>query len=83
MDYLAAEERERVRESVYEAGRRAVAAAPVAWLRMERGDEQAEVRLTLWPGGDDRLLATCAFHGPPVRWRVAATDGVRRQRGIP
>ncbi len=82
MDYLTAEERDRVRESLGEAGQRAQADSPVAWLRMERGGEQAEVRLTLWPGGEDRLLATCAFHGPPVRW-LAATDGARLQRGIP
>jgi len=85
MDYLAAGERDRVRELIHEAGERAVPAAPVAWLRMERGGEQAEVRLTQWPGGEDRLLATCAFHGPPVRWLWAsvATDSVRHQRGIP
>jgi len=85
MDYLAVEERDRVRELVHEAGQRARADSPVAWLRMERGGEQAEVRLTLWPGGEECLLATAAFHGPPVRWLVAAsaTDGARLQRGIP
>ncbi len=85
MDYLTGEERDRVRKLLHEAGQRAVAAAPLAWLRMERGGEQAEVRLTLWPGGEDHLLATCAFHGPPVRWlaAVSTTDGARLQRGIP
>jgi len=84
MDYLPIEDRDRVRELLHEAGSRAVAASPVAWLRMERGGEQAEVRLTLWPGGEERLLATAAFHGPPVRWLATnATDGARRQRGIP
>lgn len=85
MDYLPVEERDRLRELVQEAGRRAVAASPVVWLRMERGGEQAEVRLTLWPGGDERLIATAAFHGPPVRWlgMTSAAHGARRGRGIP
>jgi hypothetical protein len=84
MDYLPVEERNRVSELLHKAGSRAVAASPVAWLRMERGGEQAEVRLTLWPGGEERLLATAAFHGPPVRWLASsATDGARRGRGIP
>ncbi|PYT27322.1 MAG: hypothetical protein DMG58_20555, partial [Acidobacteria bacterium] len=85
MDYLPVEERNRVRELLHEAGQRAGAASPVAWLRMERGGEQTEVRLTLWPGGEERLLATAAFHGPPVRWLAvtSATDGARSGRGIP
>jgi hypothetical protein len=36
------------------------------------GDEPAgnvaEVRLQLWPGGKDRLLARAGFHGKPVQW---------------
>jgi hypothetical protein len=85
MDYLPVEERNRVGELLHEAGGRAVAASPLAWLRMERGGEQTQVRLTLWPGGEERLLATAAFHGPPVRWLAVtgATDGVRRGGGIP
>jgi len=85
MDYLPVEERNRLGELMNEAGQRAVEAAPVAWLRMERGGEQAEVRLTVWPGGEERLLANAAFHGPPVRWLAAAsaTDGTRPQHGIP
>jgi len=35
---------------------------------MEPGGEQAEVRLTLWPGGSERLIASAGFHGRPVRW---------------
>jgi hypothetical protein len=28
-----------------------------------------QVRLRLWPGGEDRLIAECAPHGAWVRWR--------------
>ena len=42
--------------------------APLAWLRMEPGGDGAEVRLTVWPGGDERLVAISGYHGPPIRW---------------
>jgi hypothetical protein len=41
----------------------ASAEAPLAWLRLEPAQGRFEVRLTLWPGGDDRLLATATGHG--------------------
>ncbi|MCU1358301.1 MAG: hypothetical protein JWM89_3719 [Acidimicrobiales bacterium] len=55
------------------AGRRATSDAPLAWLRLEPGGEHAELRLTTWPGGQTRQLATSAYHGPPVAWRVLAS----------
>lgn len=69
VQYLTVEGRGRLLATIEEAGRRAAHAAPLAWLRMEPGgDRQTEVRLTLWPGGRDRVLATAGFHGQPVRW---------------
>lgn len=70
MQYLPREGRERVAELIAEAGAAATGTAPLAWLRMEPGGAtaQAEVRLRTWPAGDERLLATARFHGPPVRW---------------
>jgi hypothetical protein len=50
------------------AGGRATADAPLAWISMEAGEEQADVRLTMWPGGESRVVARASFHGPPVRW---------------
>jgi hypothetical protein len=67
MSYLEAEERERFNRAVADAGGRASEEAPLAWLRMEPGGEQAEVLLATWPGGEDRLIATSGFHGRPVR----------------
>jgi hypothetical protein len=69
MQYLTAADRERVTEILAAAGARATAAAPLAWLRMEPGGDEAEVLLTLWPGGEPRTVATSGFHGRPVRWR--------------
>ena len=45
-------------------------AAPLAWLRMEPGGDRAELRLTTWPGGEER----CAGAGTTVahRWDAPA-----------
>ncbi|HEY2717852.1 MAG TPA: DUF2332 domain-containing protein [Solirubrobacterales bacterium] len=64
--YLPADERAELDETVAAAGERASAAAPLARLRLESGGEMAELRLTTWPGGDERLLARAGFHGDPV-----------------
>ena len=66
MQYLGDAEREAFEAGVREAGERASAEAPLAWLRMEPAGGWAEVRLTTWPGGEDRLLATAGYHGSPV-----------------
>jgi hypothetical protein len=73
MQYLPREGREKVAETLAEAAA-ATPAAPLAWLRMEPGGAAAEaqVRLRTWPGGEERLLATARFHGPPIRWLAAA-----------
>jgi hypothetical protein len=68
MMYLSDDSRERMIAAIEEAGRRATATAPVAWLRMELGGDEADVRLTLWPGGEDRLIAKAGYQGQAVRW---------------
>ena len=68
MPYLGDRGGKRVHEILQQAGSRATCDAPLAWLRMEPGADQAEVHLTLWPPGEERLIATSKFHGPPVRW---------------
>ncbi len=66
--YLPPPERHRVQSTIEEAGRSATASAPLAWLRLEPGEGRAELRLTMWPPGGEVLLASSAFHGPPVTW---------------
>ncbi len=48
------------------AARRAAAAAPLAWLRMEYAGERADLHLTTWPGGEHRHLARVGYHGTPI-----------------
>ena len=64
--YMSEAERAAFDAHLEEAGAQASAAAPLAWLRMEPADELAAVRLTTWPGGEDRLLARAGYHGSPV-----------------
>ncbi len=67
MPYLTEENRENLRRVIEDAGGRATAEAPLAWLSMEPGADQAEVHLTMWPGGDRRLIAQAGFHGRDVK----------------
>jgi len=68
MPYLPHEEQQAFAAALTHAGERATADAPLAWLSMEHGGEECELRLTLWPGGEQRLLASCGFHGRNVVW---------------
>jgi hypothetical protein len=68
MQYVDAAERERVSELIAAAGARATERAPVARLALEPGGDLAELRLTVWPGGAERVLAHAGYHGEPVRW---------------
>ncbi len=64
--YLSPKARERFTEIIAEAGQRATAAAPLAWLSMEPGDGEDNVHLTLWPGGERRAIARAGYHGGSV-----------------
>ena len=68
MQYLEAAEKDRLRDVFAEAGARASRTAPLARLALEPGGEEADLTLTTWPGGAERLLATSGYHGRPVRW---------------
>jgi hypothetical protein len=65
--YLSEDERARFFERIREAGERATAEAPLAWLRMEPKDDRADLHLTTWPGGEERHLARVGYHGSPVQ----------------
>jgi len=64
----------RLAEHMAAMGALATADAPLAWLRMEVDDpvrattEPPTLRLRLWPGGEDRLLARVHPHGAKVAW---------------
>jgi hypothetical protein len=68
MLYLGEDGRGRLTQTMHEAGERASADAPLAWLRMELGGDEADVHLTIWPGGEEHLVAKAHYHGSPVKW---------------
>ena len=68
LQYVTAEGRRALLDAITAAGGRATPDAPLAWVRMEPGRDGAEVRLTVWPGGRERLVAISGYHGPPIRW---------------
>jgi hypothetical protein len=65
----------RARAAIERAGECATEDAPLAWLSYELGLDDGysrfpEVRLRLWPGGEERLIAEASPHGPPVHWKA-------------
>lgn len=73
LQYLGAEGRANILGSVSAAGARATAERPLARIGFEWTPSRSEVelRLTLWPTGETRLLATCHAYGNWVEWREA------------
>ena len=69
--YMPPESQVALQQIIEAHGQTATRDAPLAWLRMEPpADNMAamEVRLTLWPGGEERLLAQVHPHGAAVEW---------------
>lgn len=69
MQYLGHRQRTELVSVIEAAGAEATSDSPLCWLRFEPGGDQATLRLTMWPAGESRVLATSAYHGPPVVWR--------------
>ena len=66
--YMTDDDRERIIATLESTGARATESEPLAWLRMEPGPDQADVTLTTWPGGQERVIAHAGYHGRPVEW---------------
>jgi hypothetical protein len=81
MQYLTEEDRSAFEAILRAQGAAATDEAPVARLRLEPAGEHAEVGLTMWPGGDEFVVATSGYHGGSVRW--LGLDPARRvSRGV-
>jgi hypothetical protein len=68
--YLDRISQDRIATHLARIGGAASADAPLAWLRFELAGqgEPVALRLTLWPGGQDELLARAHPHGAWVHW---------------
>ena len=71
MQYFPDAERNAFIDAITRAGEAATHNAPVAWLRMELDAvmDDFALRLTLWPGGEETLLALAHPHGRAVQWQ--------------
>lgn len=75
--YFPPDTQARIAAHMEMAGATATPSAPLAWLRFEMDasiagtgttTEPPTLRLRLWPGGEDRLLARAHPHGSRVQW---------------
>jgi hypothetical protein len=49
-------------------------------MEHEKPDAPATVRLTLWPGGEERIIGQCDSHGAWVEWTQSAGERQPRNR---
>jgi hypothetical protein len=67
--YISEPERERIARIIHDAGSSVSESSPLAWLRMEPNkDEAFEIRLRIYPGFEERVIATSSSHAPSVSW---------------
>ncbi len=73
MQYVGASERRRLAEAIAAAGALADRERPLAWICFEWNAQRTavELRLTCWPDGGTRLLATCHPYGAWIDWAGA------------
>lgn len=72
--YMPPESQAALRAALEVHAAAATATAPFAWLRMEPPPGNLalmDVRLTQWPGGQERVLAEVHPHGATVNWLAA------------
>jgi len=67
--YMSKPERKRITAVIENAGNRASENAPVAWLTMEPNRASSfEIRLRIYPGFEEQVIATSLPHAPAVHW---------------
>jgi hypothetical protein len=72
--YLSDRQQRELDDTMDRVGRRATSSSPLARVTLERSADftHCELRVTIWPDGGERLLATSGFHLGPVHWGPAA-----------
>lgn len=69
--YFPENARGRIRAALDREGVAATDTTPLSWLRLEVNDDRSayELRLTQWPGGEERHLADAHPHCAWIEWR--------------
>jgi hypothetical protein len=67
--YIEPAEKARILTLFEARGNEASPKSPLAWLRLEWFDQQPELRVIVWPGGQEMTLATCDLMGRGIVWR--------------
>jgi hypothetical protein len=65
---LRQEDKQRIIGIIEDAGKQASEEAPIAWLRMEAINNIFEIRLRIYPGFEEQIIATTHAHAPSVHW---------------
>jgi hypothetical protein len=82
--YFPKTAQERVIRHIGRIGTLATPKAPFAWLRFEVEPQQSAVlRLTIWPGGTDRMPARGDAHGRSITWLGAGPTLLRGSSRMP
>ncbi|MGP1281964.1 MAG: DUF2332 domain-containing protein [Parasphingopyxis sp.] len=70
LQYLPDAAQDRVKAAIAEAGARARERRPFGWISFElpKSGKPVELRLGLWPSGDDILLANAHPHATWIKW---------------
>ncbi|WP_425982672.1 DUF2332 domain-containing protein [Brevundimonas sp. TWP1-2-1b1] len=70
LQYLSDDDRHEISSLLSAAGGRADAAHPLLWISFEWTPDrrQVELRLTVWPTGETRVLAHCHPYGDWLEW---------------
>lgn len=69
--YLPATTRDHLRRTLAAASVHATVQNPLCWLRMEPATPtHADLRLTVWPSGEELHLADVGYHGSGLDWKL-------------
>ena len=70
--YFSPAQKKAFEEEMNLSGAKAKTYAPVVWMRLEptKGGEHAELRMTVWPGKKEQVLAASGYHGEWVKWSL-------------
>lgn len=76
LQYLTEPDRRAIIAMIHQAGARATANRPLAWISFEWTPSRSEVNLSLtcWPTGTTMLLATCHAYGNWIDWQRPLPD---------